>query len=231
MSWQEMTLVIASLIFLIIIWRYYALKDKPTVNGETKETSDFTKLAGKSVLEIIFLFIGSIALLGWILPEAITHSVKGISQEWALFWSGPAYLLSVCAGYYFAFSHWPVAEKHKGVISLAVLCMMIALIQIWFLRPEPTFGDNQTKQKQWSQPFIFNEKEKISTISVPDETTVQFNSDKAFFIVERCGINDDGSYQLNKINMPAGNSQRYFTWGGTVDVLGKYNNTNLKVLY
>ncbi|MCK4554060.1 hypothetical protein KAU19_03795 [Candidatus Parcubacteria bacterium] len=93
------------------------------------------------------------------------------------------------------------------------------------------FSDKKDKLKLTEYPFELNKGELKSTISVPDKSTIQFSSNEAFYVVERFGINDDGTEKLTDIKMPQGNSKRYFTWGGTVRVQGMYDNTKLTVLY
>ena len=79
--------------------------------------------------------------------------------------------------------------------------------------------------------FTVNKGERKATVSHPDRTTVHFEANKAFTILERNGTNPDGSFILAPINMPAGKSQRYFAWGGSPYIEGLYDGTQITVSY
>lgn len=77
--------------------------------------------------------------------------------------------------------------------------------------------------------FTVNQDQVVSTLSFPDKSTIYIKSDKAFAIYERGGINPDGTEMLSKLTIPQGESQKYFTWGGTLRVVGLYTNTTIKL--
>jgi len=77
--------------------------------------------------------------------------------------------------------------------------------------------------------YKVNKDEVISTLSVPDNSTVYMEADKAFGILERYGNKDDGSEKLSTLTLPPGKSNKYFTWGGTLRVVGLYDNTAVKL--
>lgn len=77
--------------------------------------------------------------------------------------------------------------------------------------------------------YIVNRDEVISTLSVPDNSMVYLEADKAFCILEKYGVNDDGSEKLSRLTVHPGKSNKHFPWGGTVRVIGLYDNTTLKL--
>lgn len=86
---------------------------------------------------------------------------------------------------------------------------------------EPTKGDTVS--------YKVNKGEVISTLSVPDNSTVYLEADKAFCLLERYGSKDDGSEKLSTLTLPPGKSNKYFAWGGTLRVVGLYDNTAVKL--
>lgn len=77
--------------------------------------------------------------------------------------------------------------------------------------------------------FTVNKDEVISTLSVPNNSTIYMEADKAFCILEKYGTNDDGSEKLSKLTIHPGQSNRHFTWGGRLRVVGLYDNTIIKL--
>jgi hypothetical protein len=77
--------------------------------------------------------------------------------------------------------------------------------------------------------FTVNKDEVISTLSVPDNSTIYIEADKAFCILERYGNYGDGSEKLSKLTIQPGKTEKHFPWGGTVRVAGLYTNTTIKV--
>ena len=77
-------------------------------------------------------------------------------------------------------------------------------------------------------PYKVNKGEIVSTLSIPDNSTVYLESDKAFSILER-DSKDDGAEKPSTLTMPQGKSNKYFAWGGTLRVVGLYDNTTVKM--
>lgn len=77
--------------------------------------------------------------------------------------------------------------------------------------------------------FTINKDEVISTLHVPDNSTVYIEADKAFCLLEGYGKNDDGSQKSSKLTMPPGKSKKYFAGGGTLRVIGLFDNTTVKL--
>ncbi len=77
--------------------------------------------------------------------------------------------------------------------------------------------------------FTVNQGEIISTLAVPDRSTVYMEADKAFCILEGYSTNPDGSQNSSKLTFPPGKSIKYFAGGGTLRVIGLYTNTTVKL--
>jgi len=104
--------------------------------------------------------------------------------------------------------------------------------KIWYGAVGQPVSKPMPLTKEWlSQPAALQKGEVIETVAVPDNSTVYFESNKAFYIVEKSGINDDGSEQLTKIKMPVGESRRFFKWGGTVKIEGMFDGTSITIKY
>lgn len=82
-----------------------------------------------------------------------------------------------------------------------------------------------------AKTFTLTKGIKQSTISIPDNKTAIFSSNKDFYIVERTGNKPDGSEILNRVKTPAGTTRKFFRWGGTVVVEGIHDGTELKITY
>jgi len=82
-----------------------------------------------------------------------------------------------------------------------------------------------------AQTFTLTKGSKQNTISIPNNKTAIFSSNKDFYIVKRTGNKPDGSEILNRIKTPAGTTRKFFQWGGTVVVEGIYDGTELKITY
>lgn len=79
--------------------------------------------------------------------------------------------------------------------------------------------------------FVLNRGEQKGSLVHPDETKVYFNSNAPFVLLEKSGINTDGSFVFTHIDMPSGKSQRYFSWGGTPTVKGLTDGTQITVSF
>lgn len=93
-------------------------------------------------------------------------------------------------------------------------------------RPTPTANVNVLVAVS---TFTVDEDEVVSTLSVPNNSTVYIEADKAFCILEKYGLNDNGSEKLSKLTVHPGKSSRHFPWGGTVRVVGLFDNTLIKL--
>lgn len=76
--------------------------------------------------------------------------------------------------------------------------------------------------KNTRQSFDIKKNKKTELISVPDETTLYFESEKPFYLLEirdRNRVNN-----LTAVQMPSGQSSRYWMWGGVVTVKSNEDN-------
>lgn len=70
--------------------------------------------------------------------------------------------------------------------------------------------------------FTIKKNKKTELISVPDKTTMYFESQKPFYILEIRDLNK--RYELTEVPMPSGQSSRYWLWGGVVTVRSNEDN-------
>ena len=112
--------------------------------------------------------------------------------------------------------HWPVGKRIWGFAFMALVVFVLALTAR--LQPSP------------KEIILYNGVEN-KTVNIPDKTMAKFKSSEQFAIMERQGTKPDGSYIIEEVIMPLGESQRFFVWGGNIVLKGLYNKTKLEVTF
>lgn len=129
-------------------------------------------------------------ILSWILPQTAT-TIKGTLSEKAD--------SSISQGV----SQTGNAIADEGIIKGGGKMLLAAL---W-------------KKKVTEVPITLEKGEREKGPVVPDDATVTFTSSEPFYILEFQGYKN-GTEQWAPIEMPAGASSRYFTWGGPLHLQG-----------
>ena len=177
----------------------------------TKKYEEFIKLSAKVITTLSFLLL-----------LTKISGMKDITNAWLC-----VLLIGLMMAY--GANEWVNEKSSQSAIVALIICFSLAIIinvvyPGWNVK---TALDSLSVSKEINlQRGVKNEE-----VDIPNNTNVNFKSNKRFAILERRGTNPDGTYLLFQVEMPPGNSKRYFVWGGNIILFGLYDGTELKVSY